>query len=414
MKQAFLLSVLLLTLGACRPQGEDASITQTAIHLAEITPTPTPSSTPRPSATPTTTPTITPSPTPTETATPSPTATATRRPTITPTPTATRFASSEPLLAQLEEQGYVNEPIYRFEISPSSGATYFSNKGQFGRTNFGGPDFDNPVPPDDLTIQMPTGQIYTYAQYMTPEFTTCQLLFFASDGDDNRLIAHIDIAELNDRINDTVAFLQDDPAFPLFCLPYGWRDINNNGRPNMAVTILYANNYSGGEVRVFEVTREEQVVDLTANLPGPVYHWGFIPDYSSLLVVDASWGRHHCLYPNSPFAFWIYDWDGNAYVDMTDRFSYSEYLAYLEMLLTPGRPFNPEIDIGPLISLLLTYDYSGQREAGWEKFIELADASNWPGSEPEALAWLQADVAHLKAAYDAGRPFTPRTTYCSP
>ncbi|MBK8129027.1 MAG: hypothetical protein IPK53_08830 [bacterium] len=57
---------------------------------------------------------------------------------------------------------------------------------------------------------------------------------------------------------------------------------------------------------------------------------------------------------------------------------------------------------------------ANQRDAGWAKFIELADVSNWPGSEPEALEWLQSDVAHLKAEYDAGLPFTPVDENCSP
>jgi hypothetical protein len=314
----------------------------------------------------------------------------------------------------LSKQGYVTEPIYQFEMRPSSGATYFSNVGQFGHMNFGGPDFDDPIRPESLTVSLPSGPTYTYVQYMTPESTTCHLLFFAAENADNRLIADFDIAQLNDRIGNIVEGLleETEPGAPLFCLPYGWSDVNRNGKPDMPVTILWANSYNGGEVHVFEITDDETVVDLTAGLPGPVYHWEFLPTNSTLLVVDRIWARHDCLYPDSPFGFWLYEWNGTVYTDTTANYTFSEYLSYLEDLLEAGQPFEPNLDIGPLVSLLLTYDYGGQREVGWQKFIELADPNNWPGSEPEALAWLQHDVAHLTAEYEAGLPFTPNNFGC--
>lgn len=405
-----LLGILLLA--ACSPAKEAQPLTEsteipTGTATTESTLTATPSSTPSPTAT------IEPSPTSTQT----PTSTPTRKPTQTPIPTATQFASTDPLLAQLEEQGYVTEPIYRFEQNPSSGATYFSSQGQFGRTNFGGPDFDEPVPLEDLTTQLPSGKIYTYVQYMPPEFTTCELLFFASTDDgDNQLIGNINIANLNDRISDVVTFLQENPeaVFPPLCLPYGWYDVNNNGNPDMPVLILWGNHYTGGEVHIFEVTGEETIVDLTADLPGPVYHWEFFPTVSSLLVADLAWAEHDCLYPNSPFGFWIYDWDGARYIDITSEISFSEYLSFLESTLEPGYPLYPELQIGTLVSLLLTYDYSRQRDAGWQKFLEFADVQNWPDSDQAALDWLQDDVAHFTREYEAGAPFTPNDANCPP
>lgn len=414
MKHTISLVIIALYLAACNQTPAVSLVTPGATPTTMTTSTPT--LLPTVTQTPTDSPSLTPTNTATLTVTPQPTSTATRIPTKTPTPTPTVFSSSDPMLGQLEEEGFINQPVYRFEMRPSSGATYWSNQGQFGRMNFGGPDFDEPVPPDWLTVSLPSGQTYTYVQYMPPEFTTCRLLFFVSEKDDNRLIGNIDIAELNDRLSTTVASLQAQPsaASPLFCLPYGWGDINRNGKPDMPVTILWANNYTGGEVHIFEISDTETVVDLTADFPGPVYHWEFSPTNSALLVINSTWASHRCLYPDSPFGFWIYDWDGDAFVDMTSEFSLDDYISFLEDLLSPGRPFDPEFDIGPLISLLLTYDYSDQRDAGWEKFIELADVSNWPGSKPEALEWLQSDVAHLKAEYDAGLPFTPVDENCSP
>ncbi len=325
------------------------------------------------------------------------------------------FVSSEEILGDLEAAGYVKEPIYRFElIDPPSGATYFSNQGQFGRTNFGGPNFDNPIPPESFVTVSPTGEIYTYVQYMSPQFSTCNLLFFVSQGNDNKLIGSVDIAELNERIHNVVISLEEDPLSPLICLPYGWQDVNNNGKPDMPVTILWENNYTGGEVHIFEVNDDNTIVDLVANLPGPVYHWEFDPEEPSLLLVDLVWARHDCLYPSSPFGFWIYEWNGDAYVDVTSEYSYSEYLSFIESLLTPGRPFIPEAYIGPLVSLLLTYDYSGQRDLGWKKFLEFADIQNWPDTSPEYLAWLKDDVTHFTKEYEAGLAFTPNDANCSP
>lgn len=411
---SILIGTLLLV--ACNSSKKAQSLTEptktptnTTLTVVDTEPTPTPI----PSSTPSPTSTVKPSLTPTQTPTPVPT----RRPTQTPIPSATRFTSTNPLITQLEEQGYVTEPIYRFEQNPSSGATYFSSQGQFGRTNFGGPDFDNPVPLEDLTMQLPSGKTYTYVQYMPPEFTTCELLFFASTDDgDNQLIGHVDIATLNDRISDVVTYLQENPeaGFPPLCLPYGWHDVNKNGKPDMPVLILWGNHYTGGEVHIFEVTDDETIVDLTADLPGPVYHWEFLTDVSSFLVADLAWAKHDCLYPDSPFGFWVYDWDGKSYVDITSEVSLSNYLSYLEDMLKPGSPFIPELQIGPLVSLLLTYDYSGQRDLGWQKFSEIADVQNWPGTDQAALDWLQDDVAHFTREYEAGAPFTPNSTNCPP
>jgi hypothetical protein len=217
LKHTITLVIIALYLVACGQTPSVSLITPGAIPTTM--PASTPTSLPTVTQTPTNSPSLTPTNTPTSTLTP--TSTATRTPTKTPIPTPTMFTSSEPVLDQLEEEGYINQPVYSFEMRPSSGATYFSNQGQFGRMNFGGPDFDEPVPPDWLTVTLPSGQTYTYVQYMTPEFTTCQLLFFVSEKDDNRLIGNIDVVELNDRLSTTVASLQAQSSFasPLFCLP---------------------------------------------------------------------------------------------------------------------------------------------------------------------------------------------------
>ena len=318
-------------------------------------------------------------------------------------------ASSVPLLAKLEGQGYVNKPIYRFRIQ-TSGATYFSNQGMFGHIKLGGPNFDEPFLPESLSTELPSGKTCTYIQYMTPGLTSCRLLFLISEGDNRRVIADLDVTDLSHRVKKAVG----EGISPLFCMPYGWHDANENGRPEMPVTILWGNNYTGGEVHIFEFTDDERVTDLTANIPGPVFHWQFDPRRSKFMVVDLAWDRHHCLYPNSPFAFWVYGWNGESYANVTPKVNHDDYISFLESLLNPSRPFEPDSDIGPLVSLLLTYDYSGRRELGWKRFLELADLKNWPGTEPEALALLLEDIEHFKTEYKAGAVFTPSETGCTP
>jgi len=291
--------------------------------------------------------------------------------------------------------------------------------GQFGRLTYGGPDFDKEAPPDHLSVTR-SGATYTYLQYQEETGKiwanrTCFLVFLVStDGGDSRVIAEFDATTLSERIAAGAAL-----DVPFFCLPYDWGDINHNYRPDIAVTFLWANNYTGGEVHIFEVASDLTVRCLTKDLPGPMSHWEFVPDSSVQMVIDPIWAEHDCLYPDSPFSFWLYRWDraSRSFVDVTagGEYSFDVYLEFLESLLRPDAPFYPEGEIGPLVSILLLYDKSGQREAGWARFLELADEKNWPGTSEKALQWLRADVAHFRVEYEAGRPFTPnRAGLCEP
>ncbi len=240
-----------------------------------------------PTATPTITPTATQTPEPTETptATPVPTSTprptATRKPTNTPTPTPVPFSSTDPLVTELESQGYTRERLLEFEHAPASGATYFTNLGQFGELRTGGPDFDKEnSAPDHLSVTF-MGQTYNYAQYRVSHTGDVHLVFFVSTAEgDNRVIADFKVTELNDRIAD--GFGEDWS----FCLPYKWGDINQNDRPDVAVTVLWANNYTGGEVQIFELTPADKVENITDGLPGAMSHWDFDPESPVQIVVD--------------------------------------------------------------------------------------------------------------------------------
>ncbi|WP_420630977.1 hypothetical protein [Candidatus Leptofilum sp.] len=363
--------------------------------------TPIPSDTPEPTLTSTPSPTITPSHTPTPTKTPVPTA----------TPTATPFAFNNEIIDALVEQGYQQAPLLRFE-SPVESHTFFSNQGQFGNMQFGGPNLAASNHPFERSITFPDGNTYLYIQYELASqdgffsSDSCHLMFFKTTDEETLLIADINISDLSGQVAEINA--------PLFCLPYEWGDFNENGKPDIPVTFLWANNYTGGEVHIFEVIADDTVIDLTSNLPGPVNYWLFDPRYPDQMVVDLQWASHDCLYPHSPFSFWIFGWDGEKFADWTANgtLDFSNAISIWEGWLDSGYPFEPDIQIGAMVSILLMYDKMGQRDIGWEKFMEFADESNWPDSSPEALAWLRDDVAHFTQQYNAGLPFTPNGYNC--
>lgn len=373
---------------------------------------------PQPAPTPSPTPASSAAVAPTSSVAPSPTATPTRAstPTPAPPPSATPVLSG-PVVKTLESQGYVPGELLRFELfGPDEGATFFTNQGQFWGNGYGGPRLKGPPRGQRLYHAAGMGRVYAYLQYVSADQQNCHLLFFVQGNGADRLLADMDVSTLNPRINRVFTSPVDAlyPA-PLFCLPGDWGDINRNALPDLPVTVLWANNYTGGEVHIFEVSEEERVVDLTADLPGAMSHWDFDPGNSFQMVIDLAWAEHDCIYPQSPFSFWVFDWEGAGYADHTavGRFDFSGYLDALTSLVESryGGPFQPDVDIGPIVSVLLMYDKMGERDRGWQEFLELTRTEHWPGTDADALRWLQDDVRHLTAQNNAGAPFTPND-YC--
>jgi hypothetical protein len=375
------------------------------VSTVTATSPPTKSSTPRPS------PTLSSSPT------------KTRQPTSTLIPTSTLFYADDPIFDELDELGYIldEEPQIFSHISPSEGATFFSNMGEFFGLWFGGPA---DAPKERLVLTSPEGRTYTYLQYLSSDGKNCHLLFFVSDQSENVLIGDVDASQINARIRDQGVTSAADALLkpPLFCLPYGWGDVNYNNLPDMAVTFLWGNNYNGGEVHIFEITQKQQVVNLTEDLPGPVNYWEFDPlsAYPDLMVMDLAWAEHDCLYPGSPKVFRIFSWSGSAYIDIMSN-EYLDFSSWINQLTglvesSYGGPFIPPIHLGPILTILLLYDNLGEREICWGTFLEMIDSDNWPGTDARSQEWLQAEVDHFRKFYNAGKPFTPGrySGYCEP
>ncbi len=334
-------------------------------------------------------------PTPTSTQTPTRVATATRRPTSTSVPTRTTTPTPKPIviadprLEALEAQGFERVNVAGFSVGATTGDLVF-----------GGPDTGH------RASQLISGTL-AYLQYANPETQDC-VLVFARDSDlGYRVLDTIAASQLNDRLRAVLSPTSDYGPSPVFCSPLGWGDANENDLPDIAVTFLWANQYTGSEVHLFEVGPDDSVQDLFLDLPGIVSPWEYDPSDPIVTVFDLQWAGHDCLYP--PMAVvWLYAWRGKRYVDITAELDLSSYLRSLQADVEQyfGQPFNPYTTIEPLTQLLVLHDRIGQRAQGWALYASLTDLKNWPGTDAASGAWLQSDVDHFTREVQVGDPYT--------
>lgn len=309
-------------------------------------------------------------------------------------PTATAIALADSRIAALESAGYVRAPLAGFSASGIGSSTSF---GGLNRTS---------------ATQLQQGQ-YTYLQYVLPSTGNCQLVFVRLSPGNDQVIAVIDVSKLNRRLGAQIAH-NDPTGFPAFqCAPMGWGDVNQDGKPDMPVTFIWANYVTGSELHIFEIVDTSTVSDLTQDLPGIISPFDFDPTHTWQTVADLAWVNHDCIYPPLD-AFWRYDWIGDRYVDVTARGDYTGDIAALtsEVSQLFGNPFGPA-QIKLLTQLLLIYDRSGQRKLGWQKYKEMTSLDHWPGTAASDLSMLKSDLAHFTQEYAAGRPFTPNNA-CEP
>lgn len=338
--------------------------------------------------------------TPTTTNTPTGAPTATRRPTATPvpmrtaTPTPKPIEIADPRLEALEAQGFERVAVAGFSVGATTGDLVF-----------GGPDTGH------RASQLISGPL-AYLQYANPETQDCVLVFARDSDVGYRVLDTIAASQLNDRLRAVLSATSDYGPSPVFCSPLGWGDANENGLPDMAVTFLWANQYTGSEAHLFEVGPDDAVRDLFAELPGIVSPWEYDPSDPVVTVFDLQWADHDCLYP--PMAVvWLYAWRGERYVDITAELDLSSYLGRLQADVEQnfGQPFNPYTTIEPLTQLLVLHDRIGQRAEGWKLYASLTDLKNWPGTDAASAAWLQSDVDHFTREVQVGDPFTAND-YC--
>jgi len=313
-------------------------------------------------------------------------------PTRTATPTP--IVLDDPRLTALEQQGYQRVDLAGFSVkATTSGMT------------FGGPDTEALVP------QHVSGTL-AYLQYAHPETQDCVLVFARAMDSGYSVLDAISASGLSPRLKNVLSPTREYGPTPLFCTPLGWGDANQNGIPDLAVTFLWANQYTGSEAHLFEVQSDHTVKDLFADLPGIVSPWDYDPTDPLVYVFDDQWALHDCIYPPMSVV-WVYAWREGRYVDVTEELDISRYLAGLQDQIEQsfGSAFNPYLLIESLTRLLLYYDRIGQRQTGWEVYQSLTDLEHWPGTDAESVAWLQSDVAHFGQQVQSGAAFTPND-YC--
>jgi hypothetical protein len=317
-------------------------------------------------------------------------------PTLTPIPTTTEIYISDPRIKELENKGYTREDLEDFRIT-AEGET----------TLFGRPDSEPTLP------QLVYGP-YAYFQYIHELPRHCILVFAAAKDGQYSLLSMIDVSELNERLKELFnpdSYLYYDAI--LFCNPLGWGDFNRNGKPDMSVSLMWADHYGGSEVHIFEVVDESTVVDLVKDLPGIISPWSFDPSQTRQTVFDLAWAGHDCIYPPMAVA-WIYDWRDGKFADITSEIDSTEYIDSLRETIQKGfgSEFNAIENIKPLTRLLLAYDRSGRRDQGWQEYLDLTDMSHYPDTPAFDADWLKSDVEHFAGEYKQGLPFTPND-YCN-
>lgn len=315
------------------------------------------------------------------------------------TPENELFDLNDPRLITLEEQGFFPKELVKFEVDAVTESM-----------QFGGPSDKSSG--TVLTTQLEDGSAYLYMQYQSNNSLNCYLVFALRNETKTEVISIIAATSINEQLEYIFGETSDFEP-PVFCNSYGWHDINQNGRPDMTISFLWASRLAGSESHIFEITEENSVIDLTQDLPRIVSPWDYDPNQREQIVWDFSWTTHDCFYPPL-YLFWIYAWQEDQYVDVTQESNYtSNYLnAQIEDISSDyGKPLYAYGTMNRIAQVLLVYDRNGQREQGWQQFLEMTDLTNWPNSSDADLEWLEADVVHFTAQYEAEIPFSPND-YC--
>ena len=360
-------------------------------------PTPRPDTTlaPRPTDTITPTPTNTPTDTPTSTATPTQTPTSTATPTPTQTPTATpgpvtsAFGFSDALSKELDAAGY------RVVEQQATG----SSREQTVAYIVSPPQDDSGLVVGD---RVPRLYIYDRRAGKAPQ------LIFEDEGSDEI----IQFAGLGYTWDTAV----------------GWRDINGDGLLELPVWAANGG-YCWACTRLYILQLvpagddPPQVRELTGSIPflnllttPNIPKWLNDLSGDGLPEIELLDGRFEFAFgldrEDSPGLYRVYAWNGSRYADASTSypgyFDFQIERARAALETTYGQPLQGGPEIGRAVLYLLAYDARGQRDEGWNRFLELSDPSHWEGEAvPGATALLIRVREHLAGQYVRGEPFSP-------
>lgn len=277
-----------------------------------------------------------------------------------------------------------------------------------GNSSFGGPN-QSAKSEWSRVSESTTGDQYLFFQYELDDKSRCQLVFAKQDQKRFELLTVIDAASVGNIMGRLMNSSVESSPTPVWCLPAEWGDINQNGRPDIIVSFLWANRLAGSESHIFEIDESEQVVWLNRDLPGVISPWDMATNRSELIVWDFDWVTHDCFYPPL-YLFRVFAWQQGSYRDVTAESEIvteflEDYIA--DMKAGFGGALNAEYRMKFIVMILIMYDRVGERSIGWSHFESLTDLENWPESTQRDTDWRNADYLHFEAQYRLGQAFTP-------
>ena len=364
-----LIILLAIMISGCASPTEKVSRTPSQTFTPSQTSTQTRTATITPTATRTIRPTYTKSPTPSQTSTPS--------------PTATFIYYAHPVIREYEAQGYRLEDLSIFSITNT------------GSMSFGGTqELDTFI----LSVPLENGESLVYFQMANYPERKNLVFFGLQHSSELEILEVFDFGHIIGNIFDSYDSVR--------ITPYGWMDINNNGQPDLPVSYLWANQYTGSELHIFEYDGETVNIT-TKDLPGIISPWYFDPSDPDWFILDLQWAYHECIYPPMGISKPIV-WDGEKYVDDSANTDYSEAIEFTKEYLESkyGSPFSGWSYIPDLVRILVWNEAMGNRYKGWQEYLEIANPDNWPGTSEYELAWLEMDKEHFRQQYYAGVPFS--------
>jgi hypothetical protein len=211
-------------------------------------------------------------------------------------------------------------------------------------------------------------------------------------------------------------FVQNDSEAQQFLNKQGARnDINQNGFPEFALSAAYCPfscSWPQMALHFYEIQDGSGIHMLTENLPGRMAQnqhpeTGIVHATDPLnYYVD----EHFEYFAGIGFdVWWIYEWDGTRFVDVTKRYA-DEYQNQVQEVVTSlakqyGKPYAASYDLD-ILKIPFILDKPGLREAGVTTLLEVTNPENWPGSGPMQLCWLQLVSALAQEEYESGGNFS--------
>ncbi|HEY84816.1 MAG TPA: hypothetical protein G4N96_06870 [Chloroflexi bacterium] len=205
--------------------------------------------------------------------------------------------------------------------------------------------------------------------------------------------------------------------------PIGWHDVNGDDLPDLPVQVHKAVDYWDSDYwLLFSLDEEGTLLNLLADFyalnSAPVTLQDMDNDLQpEVEVIIADWYNWDGLCPTcSPmgYKFYAFNPDKGVYEDASARLQSPNLerinAAQERVSATFGGPYQPQEVLGPAISLLLAYDFIGQRRQGWDEFLRLSDPANWTQIDPADLNQLETLREMLRRQFETNQPFAPEKT----